>query len=125
MSNKEMKEEISGGSANLPGRLVKQDSKLFEEGINLKSITTKKEIEQDEDICCRYCWDNTVSESNPIVWICECKKDTGAVHVDCMKSFLNTTKMEMVRDKVLTLFWKKFECEICTHPLPLSITVNE
>ena len=45
--------------------------------------------------------------------------------MNCMKAFLNTTKKETKSDKVTTLFWKKFECEICTHPLPLSVTVND
>ena len=58
--------------------------------------------------------------------MCQCKGSSGAVHLECMRTYLHTKRtIYRSTERVTTLFWKKFECEICRQGLPLSIQVND
>ena len=83
---------------------------------------TEYEKKEDEQMYCRYCWDNEVSEENPLLMLCNCKGSTGSVHHSCLRAYLGTKKITIKEDdKVQSYMWKKFECEICKKGFPLTV----
>ena len=121
----EEKEEIScdsGKLANISGQVFQH----FELHDKIKVLTHQEKVEnEEEEAFCRYCWDETCSDKNPILQMCQCKGSSGAVHLECIRAYLHI-KRNVYREgeRVTSLFWKKFECEICRQGLPLSIEVN-
>ena len=66
-----------------------------------------------------------MSPDNPILHICKCKGSSGNVHVECLKAYLDTKKkVQANKARVETLYWKRFECEICKQSYPLSVNIG-
>ena len=79
----------------------------------------------NEDLHCRYCWDNDATPENPLLRVCSCRGSASVVHYVCLKAFQNS-KQKIVTDtnSVTTILWKYFECELCKKGLPFSLTVE-
>ena len=90
-----------------------------------KLLSTFQEKHNEDEIFCRYCYCDDVSIENPLLIMCQCKGSSGIVHYECWKSYLKT-KMKVLGDKVnvVTLYWKEFQCEICSYGLPLYVEIN-
>ena len=73
----------------------------FNEGENEKKEEAKEEAKEevkeavvaaddDEDVLCRFCWDNTNTVENPLLSVCKCSGGVGFVHYTCLKYWLKT-----------------------------------
>lgn len=77
-----------------------------------------------EQAYCRFCWVNEFTDVNPLLSTCLCSGGVRYVHLDCLKTWVQT-KMQVERQiHVVTFFWHNFECEICKTPFPFSFKCN-
>jgi len=69
---------------------------------------------------CRICWGfEENKELDPLILACKCKGSVGFIHFQCLKQWINSQKNEKeISEHVTTIFWKKFECEICKQSYP-------
>ena len=67
-----------------------------------------QETNDIDDLKCRCCMENEVSEENPLLIMCKCKGSMGIIHFECQKTFL-ATKMKVLKvpehPEVTSLFW--------------------
>ena len=57
--------------------------------------------------------------------LCKCKGSSGDVHLECLKSYLDSKKIDhKSTPRIQTFFWKRFECEICRQSYPLSVNID-
>lgn len=73
---------------------------------------------------CRICWgseeDNSYSpkDFNPLISPCSCIGTVAAIHLKCLKEWLETKRtMKVHRGQVIIKF-KKLDCELCKQVFP-------
>ena len=76
-------------------------------------------IRDEDQVQCRFCWDNYETPTNPLILACKCRGSVGLIHFECLKAWIKTqgTKKEYC-ENVTSYYWKKFECEICKQSYP-------
>jgi hypothetical protein len=71
------------------------------------------DVEDDDAIFCRFCWDGTNTIENPLLSVCKCSGGVGFVHYICLKYWLKTKQSENRTFTSWTIYWRTFGCEIC------------
>ena len=64
---------------------------------------------------CRICLSEE-EEDNPLICPCKCAGSMGQIHVECLRSWLNSKRQVYPCEKVTSYFWKALECELCKEP---------
>jgi len=85
-----------------------------------KKVQNENESDSDNDYdsgnnICRSCLNSFSNINNPLVCLCNCHN---YIHFECLKKYLNSklTVKEYSKEKVKTLLYIKFNCEICFKP---------
>lgn len=82
-------------------------------------IEVNKEVECEA--CCRICFCNEVTESNPLIAPCECTGSIKFIHVECIKSWLRSRIQTKTTGLVVSYYSNDLICELCKTPLPASV----
>ena len=70
--------------------------------------------------CCRICYLEEETESNPLIQPCLCSGTLKYIHLDCLKKWIGTrnwTKVEN-NENVCIYLIKEIDCELCKNKLP-------
>lgn len=100
--------------------LNKNSESIFCDNCPNKFIYSKK----NEDITCRICFDNTSNINNPLIILCKCHD---FIHYDCLKRWIKT-KINIIENRkknVLSYYSKKYNCDVCITPYPLTFKISE
>ena len=100
--------------------LNKNTESIFCDNCANKFIYSKK----NEDITCRICFDNSSDINNPLIILCKCHD---FIHYDCLKRWIKT-KINIIENRkknVLSYYSKKYNCDVCITPYPLTFKISE
>lgn len=100
--------------------LNKNTESIFCDNCPNKFIYSKK----NEDITCRICFDNSSNINNPLIILCKCHD---FIHYDCLKRWIKT-KINIIENRkknVLSYYSKKYNCDVCITPYPLTFKISE
>lgn len=78
----------------------------------------------EEDIRCRYCFDQNICDDemgNLLIKPCKCKGSNSKVHLYCLTQWIQQKIKSEKNNIVITYNWKKLECEICKTKWPMMI----
>jgi len=75
---------------------------------------------EKEDVC-RICFSNLNHRENPMVSACCCTGSMKFMHVECIKSWLNSKLVVTKTPRLSSYNWRSFECEICKTAYPLTL----
>jgi E3 ubiquitin-protein ligase DOA10 len=71
-------------------------------------------INEDLEGVCRICLgEEEDALSNPLFSPCKCAGSMGLIHLECLKEWLKSKKIQRRGEIVSTYFWKNLECELC------------
>ena len=82
-------------------------------------MKNEDELEQEplddgDAIKCKFCWDNVVSEEDPLLKACSCKGGLSFIHLSCLRSWVEkSVSKEEEKNNTKNLLWKKFACNLC------------
>lgn len=66
---------------------------------------------------CRICWGNeeegNEKEFNPLISPCNCTGTMKAIHLKCLKQWLDSKRSMKVHKGQVVIKFKKMECELC------------
>ena len=62
-------------------------------------------------------------EPNPLISVCKCSGSVKLVHLNCLRSWLDSKKETRVTDSTSSYQWTIIRCELCHHPYPNTVTV--
>jgi len=83
--------------------------------MNSSEVNLGDPVKREEVATCRIC----LSEDEPdnsLIWPCKCSGSMGAIHISCLKEWLNGKRLVYTGTKVTSYFWKALECELCKEP---------
>ena len=61
---------------------------------------------------------------NPLFSPCKCAGSMGLIHLECLREWLKSKKIQRVAETVSTFFWKNLECELCKEKLPIEFELR-
>jgi E3 ubiquitin-protein ligase DOA10 len=73
---------------------------------------------QSGQIVCRICLSDDITSDNPLISPCKCSGTMKMIHIECLRSWLNSKCSIKDNNSVKTYCWKAMECELCKHRLP-------
>ena len=70
--------------------------------------------------CCRICYLEEETESNPLIQPCLCSGSLKYIHLDCLKKWIGTRNWTRVEnnENVCIYLIKEVDCELCKNKLP-------
>ena len=70
--------------------------------------------------CCRICYLEEETESNPLIQPCLCSGSLKYIHLDCLKRWIGTRNWTRVEnnENVCIYLIKEIDCELCKNKLP-------
>lgn len=82
--------------------------------------TNLKVCEPIAKMPCRICFDDSNSESDPLISPCACSGSMSGIHLKCLKKWLDVKTLVKRKSRPLITTWdlSKFKCEICNSFLP-------
>jgi E3 ubiquitin-protein ligase DOA10 len=99
------------------------------EGVAAEDTDTEFEIEdipeeREEEIRtpCRICLYETFEYDNPLVSCCYCSGTMKYIHIDCLKTWMESRRQHFETGLSHTYYWKNYNCELCKFEFPLKIT---
>ncbi len=82
-----------------------------------------KPTPKDDEIRCRICLGDEVTETNPLISSpCKCMGTVKLIHAECLQQWLRSKVVERKADCVTAYSWKQFECDVCKTKYPRIIT---
>ena len=86
-------------------------------------VNNNQNIENQEK--CRICYSTDNTEDNPMISVCKCKGSMN-LHFECLKLWLNSQliKTDFKGQLGVSYTVKKFNCELCHEPYPLTIKIK-
>lgn len=87
-----------------------------------------QELEQRTDETCKYCWLELSKEeiqSGEVVYPCKCSGSSRAVHLVCLKTWIEHKVTSTGSGRVINYNLNKFNCEICLSPFPVMIKTGD
>lgn len=99
------KERLFGLSANAPTKNQQEQDDIddLEEYEEVESILDSvayhklhnlnpDDMQNEEIPRCRFCWDTTATNLNPLFSTCKCSGSVGYIHFECLRSWLDVKK---------------------------------
>ena len=80
---------------------------------NAGGLKTKVNVEDLEGVCRICLGEEDEPLTNPLFSPCKCAGSMGLIHLDCLKEWLKSKKIQRIGEIVSTYFWKNLECELC------------
>lgn len=71
---------------------------------------------------CKICLCDDSAPDNFMIAPCKCKGSCEGVHVQCLKTWIDSKVKKEVCGMVVSYNFTKFECEICKDPFPRMVT---
>ena len=70
--------------------------------------------------CCRICYLEEETESNPLIQPCLCSGSLKYIHLDCLKKWIGTRNWTRIEnnENVCIYLIKEIDCELCKNKLP-------
>ena len=70
--------------------------------------------------CCRICYLDEDTDSNPLIQPCQCSGSLRYIHLDCLRHWIGTRNWTMVEnnDHCCIYLIKEIDCELCKTKLP-------
>ena len=85
----------------------------------------KPPIDVDLEGVCRICLgEEDGPETNPLFSPCRCAGSIGLIHLECLREWLMSKKIQRLGEIVSTYFWKNLECELCKERFPIEIELK-
>lgn len=84
-------------------------------------------IAKDADLegVCRICLgEEDDGLGNPLFSPCKCAGSMGLIHLECLREWLKSKKIQRIGEVVSTYFWKNLECELCKERFPIEIELK-
>lgn len=82
-------------------------------------------INEDLEGVCRICLgEEDDALANPLFSPCKCAGSMGLIHLECLKEWLKSKKIQRRGEIVSTYFWKNLECELCKQRFPIEIELK-
>ena len=79
--------------------------------------------------CCRICWgteeEGNANEFNPLISPCNCTGTMKAIHLKCLKQWLESKRQIKVHKGQVVIKFKKMECELCKQNFPFQLAHNQ
>ena len=103
------------------------DKKVNSKKINFKTPekiffeeNQKKKSTDFPSRCCRICYLEEETESNPLIQPCLCSGSLKYIHLDCLKKWIGTRNWTRVEnnENVCIYLIKEIDCELCKNKLP-------
>lgn len=124
---KELEQNASGYPLNSGTVLKLGRVKLVMRELNSEetvlSTENSSDEEEDESGTCRICFSGAYPD-DPLITPCLCSGSLRHIHFNCLKYWLDTKRNVAQNETSVAYYWESLLCEICKHPLPLSITVK-
>ena len=73
---------------------------------------------------CRICLDETYFNENPLVTPCNCIGSLKYIHLECVKTWLDSKKVSTIGLSVHSYFWDNLQCEICKAFFVLEMLIE-
>lgn len=107
---------------SIVGHEIKTTKETFSNYENSEEKTNTKDESPEEEKICHVCYSSEISDDNPMLSICKCKGSMHT-HLNCLKMWLNSRKtvQEIVGKMGVSYTIKKFNCEICNEPFPVTV----
>lgn len=105
-----------------------KEYKLEKLAANYKIEESKENIIEHDSLklvetnACRICFTN--ADTNPLLAPCKCTGSMKYVHLQCLKAWLNQSKISQLTTRVNSYRWKSFGCEICKTKYPCIPAIN-
>lgn len=96
----------------------KNNNSLTEEKKYMKNIEDKINI----DYCCRLCYQNESSISDPLISPCKCNGSMKYIHLSCLKRSISSKIQKRHEGHCDFYLFKGYNCEICLSNYPKYIT---
>jgi hypothetical protein len=74
---------------------------------------------------CKFCLCEEATAKDPLIAPCNCRGSCAVVHVECLRSWINSKVRKEVSDQALSYNFSKFECEICGVLFPKAIRLPD
>ena len=89
------------------------ENKTFSE----KNKTPFSDINQK---CCRICYLDEETDSNPLIQPCQCSGSLKYIHLECLRHWIGTRNWTRVEnnDHCCIYLIKEIDCELCKSKLP-------
>lgn len=85
----------------------------------------KQPNDVDLEGVCRICLgEEEEPDSNPLFSPCKCAGSMGLIHLECLREWLKSKKIQRRGEIVSTYFWKNLECELCKQRFPIEIELK-
>ena len=103
------------------------NKKVYSKNINFKTpekiLLEEKQKKKSTDFpsrCCRICYLEEETESNPLIQPCLCSGSLKYIHLDCLKKWIGTRNWTRVEnnENVCIYLIKEIDCELCKNKLP-------
>lgn len=88
------------------------------------SFSRMKSIKKKDTNMCRICLGNDSEDNNPIINVCKCHGSVGYIHLNCLKTWLDSKLITKVYAFLIVHSFKDLKCEICNQILPERIVIN-
>ncbi|CAI2362209.1 unnamed protein product [Moneuplotes crassus] len=91
--------------------------------IDVRDISIEASELSEEIPPCRFCLSNVMDDkNNPLINPCSCKGTQGLLHLDCLKSWMESSRNHKVFSQHSEMYtWKALQCELCKTPYPFKI----
>ncbi|CAI2384470.1 unnamed protein product [Moneuplotes crassus] len=100
---------------------INEDSKTYSRGSFIEPGSPKKVTDKDKPIC-RFCLSCDNPDKDPLFNACKCKGTQGLIHLQCLRSWMNSFKKHKVLSNLSEEYhWKTTTCEICKASYTLQI----
>lgn len=91
----------------------------------IEYFDTKLSRESDEAQC-RICWlteeESDPNDMNPLISPCKCTGTMKAIHLKCLRGWLETKCTRKIHKRQVIMKFKKLDCELCKVKFPFKIT---
>ncbi|CAI2362210.1 unnamed protein product [Moneuplotes crassus] len=91
--------------------------------VDVRDISIEASELSEEIPPCRFCLSNVMDDkNNPLINPCSCKGTQGLLHLDCLKSWMESSRNHKVFSQHSEMYtWKALQCELCKTPYPFKI----
>lgn len=63
--------------------------------------------------------------NDPLITPCNCRGSCAVVHVQCLRSWINSKVKQEAGEQAITYNFSKFECEICKTVFPRIVRLPD
>eukprot|EP00347_Sterkiella_histriomuscorum_P015483 403356858 len=112
----------NGNNGELPqisfAKGIRRPSDKLTGGLGITDATKGAGLESGK--ACRICLDDSEEEENPFITPCKCAGSMKFIHLQCLREWLDSKKVQQKLEGVYSYYWEELVCELCKEPLQLN-----